>query len=268
MRLENTARSRLLWALCSRRHYHQTILCFIHAPRPLPRYASNAELLFTIFSNATVSRRPASTVLVPVHICLQRPVRILRKRPRNRARTPPLATLRRRRRQRGRSARRRTACRSRVAGPRLRRRLVAGAGSGRRTAAAGFRLRLSQIGVIPYIDQHPTATPFVSAATIPGSGAQARWSSCGVCYLPLCLVLVLLVRALLDADFQPPVLGEAHVLLLHVLLASVRHLVRPQVDVVADVRAAAHHDEEHDERDQVAEHAHLRDRDGETSGES
>lgn len=70
------------------------------------------------------------------------------------------------------------------------------------------------------------------------------------------LVRIGLVSHLLHSDLQPTVLRERHVLLLHVLLASVRHLLRPEVDLVADVASSADDEEQKDERNEVGEASH------------
>ena len=60
------------------------------------------------------------------------------------------------------------------------------------------------------------------------------------------LIRVVIRFQLLHSDFQPAFFSEGHVLLLQVCAPAVRHFVRPEVDLVADECAAAHHDEEDD----------------------
>lgn len=68
--------------------------------------------------------------------------------------------------------------------------------------------------------------------------------------LPLRPIRILLRTHFLHTDFQPAVFGESHVLLLHVLLAAVCELIAPQVDLVAEVGAAADDCEQNDEREE------------------
>lgn len=70
---------------------------------------------------------------------------------------------------------------------------------------------------------------------------------------PLRPIRVLLGIHLLDADFQPALFREAHVLLLHVLLAAVGQVVAPQVDLVAEVGGAADDREQDYEREEGGE---------------
>jgi hypothetical protein len=70
---------------------------------------------------------------------------------------------------------------------------------------------------------------------------------------PLRPIRILLRIHLLDADLQPALFREAHVLLLHVLLAAVREVVAPQVDLVAEVGGAADDREEDYEREEGGE---------------
>jgi hypothetical protein len=70
---------------------------------------------------------------------------------------------------------------------------------------------------------------------------------------PLRPIRILLRIHLLDADLQPALFREAHVFLLHVLLAAVRQVVAPQVDLVAEVGGAADDGEEDYEREEGGE---------------
>jgi hypothetical protein len=70
---------------------------------------------------------------------------------------------------------------------------------------------------------------------------------------PLRPIRILLRIHLLDADFQPALFREAHVLLLHVFLAAVGQVVAPQVDLVAEVGGATDDREEDYEREEGGE---------------
>lgn len=71
--------------------------------------------------------------------------------------------------------------------------------------------------------------------------------------IPLRPIRILLRTHLLNADFQTAILGESHILLLHVFLAAVGELVAPQVDLVAEVGGGADDGEEDYEREEGGE---------------
>lgn len=78
----------------------------------------------------------------------------------------------------------------------------------------------------------------------------------GVFHSLLRFIRIRLVLHLLDAHAQTAILSEGHVLLLHVLLATLRELIGPGVDLVGDEGAYGRDDEEDEERDQVARLGH------------